>query len=105
MRISVWSSDVCSSDLLESLADALGAKTAEPKLQKLARPDLPTGALNPDSIVDIRGALLPENAIVCDESVTDRKSVVWGKSVLVRVDLGGRRLSNTEIKKYENLYN
>src|SRR3546814_17309125 len=24
----------------------------------------------------------------------DRKSVVWGKSVYVRVDLGGRRISN-----------
>src|SRR3546814_18196036 len=57
-------------DALERLADALGAKTAEPKLQKLARPDLPTGALNPDSIAAILGALLPENAIVCDESVT-----------------------------------
>src|SRR3546814_9135623 len=34
-------------DALERLADALGEKTAEPKLQKLARPDLPTGALNP----------------------------------------------------------
>ncbi|MET4698900.1 acetolactate synthase-1/2/3 large subunit [Constrictibacter sp. MBR-5] len=57
-------------DALERLADALGAKSTEPKLQKLARPDLPSGALNPDSIAAILGALLPENAIVCDESVT-----------------------------------
>src|SRR3546814_15762028 len=26
----------------------------------------------------------------------DRKSVVWGKSVSVRVDLGGRRISKTK---------
>ncbi|HEV7286935.1 MAG TPA: acetolactate synthase large subunit, partial [Kaistia sp.] len=57
-------------DALERLADAVGAKATEPKLQKLARPDLPSGALNPDSIAAILGALLPENAIVCDESVT-----------------------------------
>src|SRR3546814_20407689 len=49
-------------DALERLADALGAKTAEPNLQKLARPALQTGALHPDSITATLGALLPERA-------------------------------------------
>src|SRR3546814_15016629 len=31
----------------------------------------------------------------------DRKSVVWGKSVSVRVDLGGRRIIKKKINKVE----
>ncbi len=54
---------------LEALADELGApKTvAIPVLEK---PDLPTGAINPESLARALGHLIPENAIVVDESVT-----------------------------------
>src|SRR3546814_12939692 len=41
--------------------------------------------------------LSPEYALLAGS--TDRKSVVWGKSVSVRVDLGGRRSMHK--KKYE----
>src|SRR3546814_11354923 len=46
------------------------------------------------------GATLPKIAASAGVStpLLDRKSVVWGKSVSVRVDLGGRRL----IKKKNN---
>jgi acetolactate synthase-1/2/3 large subunit len=55
---------------LDALADAVGAKTGTAKLQPLARPDRPTGAITLDSIAAAIGAILPENAIVADESVT-----------------------------------
>lgn len=55
---------------LDALADAVGAKAGTAKLQPLARPDRPTGAITLDSIAAAIGAILPENAIVADESVT-----------------------------------
>jgi len=55
---------------LAALADAVGAKKSEAPRQIAARPDLPSGAITLDSIAATLGALLPEDAIVCDESVT-----------------------------------
>ncbi|MCH9674448.1 MAG: acetolactate synthase large subunit [Gammaproteobacteria bacterium] len=57
-------------DALERLAERVGAKGADPGLQAAHRPDLPKGALSKDSIAATLGALLPEEAIVVDESVT-----------------------------------
>ncbi len=54
---------------LEALADALGAKDA-PEGTPMHRPDLPTGDLTIESVGAAIGALLPENAIVSDESGT-----------------------------------
>src|SRR3546814_16275552 len=75
MRISDWSSDVCSSDLRsghrgwqrqpEGISIALGIS---PRARRSRRSD---GSAT---------------------RVLDRKRVVWGKSVPVRVDLGGRRI-------------
>src|SRR3546814_7469424 len=67
MRISDWSSDVCSSDLADSQVDELDA---DERRDETAKP--------------IDG--------------NDRKSVVKGKSVSVRVDFGGRRSIKTEKK-------
>ena len=56
---------------LEALAIELGAlKTPPAKLAAPRRPALPTGAITPASIAAILGALIPEGAIVVDESVT-----------------------------------
>ena len=55
---------------MQALADAVGARPGTAKLQKLARPPRPTGAITLDSIAAAIGAILPENAIVADESVT-----------------------------------
>jgi acetolactate synthase-1/2/3 large subunit len=56
---------------LEALASELGALDAAPAhLADNNRPDLPTGAIDLDKIAAILGAMLPENAIVVDESVT-----------------------------------
>src|SRR3546814_12762421 len=95
MRISDWSSDVCSSDLkaqtyvdISRLLDAVMGHFGQ----------IPEGRpngfhLGPKAAwkgtQPSRRALWPE---------LDRKSVASGKSVAVRVDLGGRRI----IKKKKN---
>lgn len=55
---------------LAALAEAVGAKTSNAPRQKSAPPDLPSGALTSEKIAAVIGALLPDHAIVCDESVT-----------------------------------
>src|SRR3546814_18341787 len=94
MRISDWSSDVCSSDL--AVVDgAIGIREA-------------AGAVTSDAVRSgTRGALDRDVHDVLDEvQKADRKSVVWGKSVSVRVDLGGRRIikKKKEIKQKDNEY-
>src|SRR3546814_11809498 len=74
MRISDWSSDVCSSDLVKRTRTS-GI------LLILAAASLLLAACDD-------GANQP--------SAADRKSVVSGKSVSVRVDLGGRRIIKTK---------
>lgn len=56
---------------LGALVDATGAANSEPKgVVKPFRPDIPDGKIDPASIAAVLGALLPENAVVVDESVT-----------------------------------
>lgn len=56
---------------LDGLAEATGARGTEPRgVANANRPDLPRGAINPSTIAAVLGALLPENAIVVDESIT-----------------------------------
>lgn len=56
---------------LEALATELGALSAAPAhVAAPRRPALPTGPITPPGIASILGALLPENAIVVDESVS-----------------------------------
>ncbi len=57
-------------DALARLAEAVGAKAGSAATQPAGRPDLPNGGLNPDTLAAVIGALLPEGAIVADESVT-----------------------------------
>ncbi|KZD07781.1 acetolactate synthase large subunit [Oceanibaculum pacificum] len=56
-------------EALERLAQAVGANRTL-TIPGRERPGLPTGALTPETIGAVIGALLPENAIVCDEGVT-----------------------------------
>ena len=67
-RLSTMAED--SIGALEALADAVGAKKNGEVVQQPGRPALPTGALTPDTLAAALGALLPEGAIVSDESVT-----------------------------------
>ena len=59
---------------LEALADELGAKKDAPAAQA-SRPPVPSGAITLDSIGAAVGALLPENAIVVDESITSGRGL------------------------------
>ena len=56
-------------DALAALADAVAPETAAP-LTALSRPQLPSGALSAAAAADVVGALIPEGAIVVDESNT-----------------------------------
>src|SRR3546814_14048854 len=87
MRISDWSSDVCSSDLslrtrFSNLANILEDRSRNEEVLVLDRPVLTCAdwqrlkAYFGDAVAELE----------------DRKSVVEGKSVSVRVDLGGRRI-------------
>lgn len=56
---------------LAGLVDELGAGKAEPQgIAQSHRPALPDGPCSPDTIAAVLGALIPENAIIVDESVT-----------------------------------
>jgi len=58
-------------DALHRLADFVGASSTQPQLAALKTPALPTDQkLTPETIGAVVGALIPEGAIICDESVT-----------------------------------
>src|SRR3546814_19522931 len=92
MRISDWSSDVCSSDLADPADDHQGParRPAAGLRRRLQRARLAVRRGPRPGAVDgvQRGRAGPE--LQCRRP--DRKSVVSGKSVSVRVDLGGRRI-------------
>src|SRR3546814_16820459 len=98
MRISDWSSDVCSSDLpplqmvrRERTADCAAVRARAPggAMRDLLRRTRFAGAC-------ARWRL--------GRTTGDRKSVVSGKSVSVRVDLGGRRIIKKKNAKYTRNY-
>ena len=61
---------------LEALADELGVGAGVlPELPLLVRPALPAGALTATAVATALAALMPEQAIVCDESVTSGRSL------------------------------
>lgn len=57
-------------DALERLADAVGVKVADAPVQQAFAPGMPSGALDPEKIAAILGNVIPEQAIIVDESVT-----------------------------------
>src|SRR3546814_13809069 len=99
MRISDWSSDVCSSDLAATnffrgrnftMANKLLLSVTAVALASAALASSPAAAQNRQ-----------QKALAAGDygTIKDRKSVVSGKSVSVRVDLGGRRI----LKKKQQL--
>src|SRR3546814_13484074 len=98
MRISDWSSDVCSSDLFAPSAYGLfrrNAKLADafwsPTMKMLI------AIIKPFKLDAVREALADIGAqgLTVTEVRGDRKSVGQGMGVAVRVDLGGRRMIKT----------
>jgi acetolactate synthase I/II/III large subunit len=59
---------------LTALRDALGAGSAVPGRAAPSRPSLPGGTLTPDKTGAVLAALIPENAVVVDESITTGRS-------------------------------
>jgi acetolactate synthase I/II/III large subunit len=55
---------------LQALVDTLGAGASEPALQAPSRPERPSGPLDADKVCQAVAAVLPEGAIVSDESQT-----------------------------------
>ncbi len=67
------------SQALEQLANAVGASSAEPvQVAERGKLELPAGELTASSVIQGIGALCPDNAIICDESVSSgRDSFKW----------------------------
>src|SRR3546814_871776 len=93
MRISDWSSDVCSSDL--PIAGNIDRRAARPFHRR--PPD--GGHLGTCLVRSGRRA-----SAVRVRRGGDRKSVVSGQSVSVRVDLGGRRIITQQTKQIALIY-
>src|SRR3546814_14533275 len=106
MRISDWSSDVCSSDLrgvrqlpCSAIPLHTGGPSGSDPIANAAlcggEPDLRENGGHPRS--------RQPSPLVCQPFYNpDRKSVVSGKSVSVRVDLGGRRFIKKQNQKKTN---
>src|SRR3546814_11833107 len=106
MRISDWSSDVCSSDLdhPDAFDAALGRRGLEPRAADLIALDerhraviteVQAGQARRNEASKAIGAAKAQKDEATAQALmaeVDRKSVVEGKSVSVRVDLGGRRI-------------
>src|SRR3546814_14296062 len=105
MSINDWSSDLCSSDLRFLLPDHRAARAApvgrhgglgQDFRQAVARPrrgprPLERGAMYGLLALPAVGLAGPFRPAFLRQR--DRKSVVWGKSMAVRVDPGGSRLT------------
>src|SRR3546814_10947602 len=110
MRISDWSSDVCSSDLGRVIpsSKAQVIQSAEPTTieeilvrsgQKVSKGQLLV-RLDDAMLASELGQLQAETRSL----TADRKSVVKGKSVSVSVDLGVRRIiTKTKSKRRQNI--
>jgi len=61
---------------LEALAAALSLDGTEPPREKAERPPLPSGDINLQGLAAAIGALLPENTIVVDESMTSGRGLM-----------------------------
>src|SRR3546814_19106894 len=103
MRISDWSSDVCSSDLIHMGAAGEGLWLTRESLRvSFAYPFLQLKCRRVTTVVASRNV----TALAFNKKLgfTDRKSVVSGTSVSVRVDLGGRRIIKKKRQQYRRAH-
>src|SRR3546814_17991747 len=105
MRISDWSSDVCSSDLPEALVDHLRIRPLA------AHPRPPFGAVQVAvaGLADQRQHPIGTLGKMCPQELLDQRGDLQGRSeerrvgkeCVVRVDLGGRRIIKKKNKNRE----
>src|SRR3546814_16362383 len=88
MRISDWISDVCSSDLVVALFGECAQASLQPAVIAGQDDDQQQLGMQPTGL-HVNFWCRPQRCNT--EQPGDRTSVVEGKSVAVRVDLGGRR--------------
>src|SRR3546814_19448464 len=114
MRISDWSSDVCSSDLRGPKARKVhrGRKAIPDRratrVRRVPRDRRATPARKVPRVrraTPGRKAPKARRAIPARQAPKDRQSVVKGTSVSVRVDLGGRRIITQKNKNQKNKKN
>src|SRR3546814_16519635 len=110
MRISDWSSDVCSSDLKPRIMAILTSASRGLAHNRVAFELLPGSSIADSDAAAAAGNLdfiryFRAKGFDCSykgaalAAVGDRKSAVEGKSVYVSVDLGGRRIIKQKQKK------
>src|SRR3546814_18333550 len=101
LRISDWSSDVCSFDLQRSTLHIHRHRNLPVFLGQIGFKYPPRFGRLKQCVVKASGR---EQQCCLDR---DRKSVVEGKSVSVRVDLGGRRIikKTKSVKEHESPHN
>src|SRR3546814_14532220 len=93
MRISDWSSDVCSSDLLIGAKREAIRMAEDRELFRVAMGEIGLECPKAEIARTFEQALEKQAKVGYPTVIRpDRKSVVEGKSVSVRVDLGGRRI-------------
>src|SRR3546814_18984109 len=94
MRISDWSSDVCSSDLV----DVLHLARDQPRQQEIGEQEARERVADPVLVArDDRGVRDRQPHRMAKQRGEDRKSGVEGKSETESVDHGGRRIMNKKI--------
>src|SRR3546814_11980585 len=98
MRISDWSSDVCSSDLTVKKARTWLTENEQAYVFHDFKKDGITRALIADWLRDVSSDVLLNRKgttgrkLSDEQKAADRKSVAKGKRVSYRVDSGGRRI-------------
>src|SRR3546814_11460870 len=115
MRISDWSSDVCSSDLLLDPGALVALRPVRPEadlraaqppwqlsLRRRSRPSRADGPLGDRSRAQLRRHAGPRSGRSLVRPEKDRKSVGKGKSGAVRVDIGGRSINKQTKKKHKH---
>src|SRR3546814_15757537 len=94
MRISDWSSDVCSSDL--TMVNAVTNLDSAPDVMlfgdSMTQQGVDPEVLGKELAKEAGSEVVAFNGASSRARWGDRKSVVEGQSVSVRVDLGGRRI-------------